>query len=337
MMPRTKEELHKQFGIQFAALNDSCQAYDSGKKWEALRLATCVYNIVYDGGKIKSLLHHMGVEKTFDVIASGFKVDKNFLEGKYKATPLIELNKTDTSVEFVPIWNYYQKKGVKRPIRMLPFAEWWEKDVIYKDHGVTLTRKQLVAALRNQEGGSHYDSEARNPNYIPLKEDVFFFFRDIGVVRIGDLQFATMRQIASELNVTIIFGANNRPSDEAFKALFAVYPPDSGPGDKLPPPLDYAVGRREWGRWFAAGKKGREIAIQRSVGPDSVTCLECGWSGKMVKRHLKRAHGLSAADYLARWNLPVGHPMVAKSFSARRSELARVAALSRRTVGSISG
>ncbi|MDP6417012.1 MAG: MucR family transcriptional regulator, partial [Gammaproteobacteria bacterium] len=35
------------------------------------------------------------------------------------------------------------------------------------------------------------------------------------------------------------------------------------------------------------------VPIKRSVKKDAITCLECGQSGKMLKRHLSSAHGLS--------------------------------------------
>jgi predicted transcriptional regulator len=64
------------------------------------------------------------------------------------------------------------------------------------------------------------------------------------------------------------------------------------------------------------------VAINRSHGRDFVVCLDCGWRGKMLRRHLTTAHGLSARDYRARWNLKDTHPLVAPDYSERRSTLA---------------
>jgi len=36
------------------------------------------------------------------------------------------------------------------------------------------------------------------------------------------------------------------------------------------------------------------IPIRRSVGADTLICLDCGWKGKMLKRHLSAAHGIDA-------------------------------------------
>ena len=71
------------------------------------------------------------------------------------------------------------------------------------------------------------------------------------------------------------------------------------------------------------------VSIRRSVGAASITCLDCGWSGQMLKRHLTTAHGMTVDDYRSRWKLPTDYPMVAKNYSARRSDLAKSLGLGR--------
>ena len=65
------------------------------------------------------------------------------------------------------------------------------------------------------------------------------------------------------------------------------------------------------------------VPIRRSVGPDAITCLSCGYRGQMLKRHLTSAHHLTPDEYRKQWNLPIDYPMVAISYSTRRSELAK--------------
>ena len=72
------------------------------------------------------------------------------------------------------------------------------------------------------------------------------------------------------------------------------------------------------------------VAIKKSVQEDAVTCLECGRSAKMLKRHLSTAHGLSVEEYREKWNLPADYPMVAPSYAAKRSELAKKIGLGRK-------
>lgn len=72
------------------------------------------------------------------------------------------------------------------------------------------------------------------------------------------------------------------------------------------------------------------VPVRRSVGAAQITCLDCGWTGQMLKRHLNTAHGMSPGDYRSRWNLGSNYPMVAKAYAARRSELAKTIGLGTR-------
>ena len=69
------------------------------------------------------------------------------------------------------------------------------------------------------------------------------------------------------------------------------------------------------------------VPIRRSVHRDYVVCLECGWRGQMLRRHLATGHELDVAQYRARWNLPRDHLMTAPGYSERRSTLAKQAGL----------
>src|SRR6516225_8980138 len=71
------------------------------------------------------------------------------------------------------------------------------------------------------------------------------------------------------------------------------------------------------------------VPIRRSVHRDYVVCLECGWRGQMLRRHLVTGHKLTVEQYRARWNLPREHPMVAPGYSERRSSLAKQLGLGR--------
>jgi predicted transcriptional regulator len=72
------------------------------------------------------------------------------------------------------------------------------------------------------------------------------------------------------------------------------------------------------------------VPIRRSVHRDYVLCLDCGWRGQMLRRHLATGHGLSIDQYRARWNLPREHPITAPGYSERRSSMAKQIGLGRR-------
>ena len=70
------------------------------------------------------------------------------------------------------------------------------------------------------------------------------------------------------------------------------------------------------------------VPLRRSVQRDAVVCLECGWKGKMLRRHLSTRHGLTGEQYLKRWNCRQ-HRLTAPNYSEQRSSLAKELGLGR--------
>lgn len=64
-------------------------------------------------------------------------------------------------------------------------------------------------------------------------------------------------------------------------------------------------------------------AIEDSVQPDYLVCLEDGKHLQVLKRHLKTSFGLSVEEYKRRWGLPADYPTVAPNYSKRRSGIAK--------------
>lgn len=71
------------------------------------------------------------------------------------------------------------------------------------------------------------------------------------------------------------------------------------------------------------------VSVKKSVTDEWIVCLEDGKRFKSLKRHLKSAFGLSPEEYRRKWGLPADYPMVAPSYSARRSGLAKQMGLGR--------
>lgn len=72
------------------------------------------------------------------------------------------------------------------------------------------------------------------------------------------------------------------------------------------------------------------VPVRRSVQRDHVVCLECGFRGKTLRRHLGMRHGLQVAEYLRRWDLPSDHPLTAPAYSEQRSTMAKQLGLGRK-------
>jgi len=188
----------------------SCTAYDIGDHSEALRLATCVYTIVHDGSKIRSIMSQLGIKETHIFFATNIKDGRTVLHIADRYTPLVELERLYVPPQFVPLCTFFQNRNAYFGVRGLTFDEWWNKDIIFFDGPSRLTRRQLVFTLRNQEGGGHFDEEVRNPNFLPLQQKVIMFHPGRGISHQKHLELASMRQIAEELDLSFAVH-ENRP------------------------------------------------------------------------------------------------------------------------------
>ena len=104
---------------------------------------------------------------------------------------------------------------------------------------------------------------------------------------------------------------NSVAIDQLGGLIATVHQTLSGLGTNAPAP----VGAEE--------KLAPAVSIRRSVQPDSVACLECGFRGKTLRRHLRIAHGLDPAAYRTHWKLAMDYPLTAPAYSAHRSAMAK--------------
>jgi len=77
------------------------------------------------------------------------------------------------------------------------------------------------------------------------------------------------------------------------------------------------------------------IPVKKSVTPDYIICLEDGKKFKSLKRHLRTKFEMSPDQYRAKWGLPSDYPMVAPSYAAARSNLARAMGLGQKSKANV--
>jgi len=98
--------------------------------------------------------------------------------------------------------------------------------------------------------------------------------------------------------------ASDIPSliNQVHSALLRV---SGGPSDAQPEPLKPAV------------------SVKKSITSDYLVCLEDGKKFKSLKRHLRTQYNMTPEQYREKWGLPPDYPMVAPSYAAARSQLAK--------------
>src|SRR5712671_443210 len=72
------------------------------------------------------------------------------------------------------------------------------------------------------------------------------------------------------------------------------------------------------------------VSVRQSIHRDHVVCLDCGFRGKTLRRHISKQHGLSRDEYRQRWGLRSDHPLTAPAYSEQRSTLAKEVGLGRK-------
>ena len=65
------------------------------------------------------------------------------------------------------------------------------------------------------------------------------------------------------------------------------------------------------------------ISVKKSITPDHIVCLEDGKKFKSLKRHLRTQYNMTPEQYREKWGLAPDYPMVAPSYAAARSQLAK--------------
>jgi len=134
----------------------------------------------------------------------------------------------------------------------------------------------------------------------------------------SDATIKSERELTSEI-VSSFLRNNQLPSNQVAPLISSVHTALIG------------LGKSDFGPKIPA------VPIRRSVSSNYVVCLECGWRGKMLKRHLSSAHALNPDEYRSGWKLPPNHPLTAPTYSERRSAVAKELGLGRRSKVKLQG
>jgi hypothetical protein len=157
---QSRAELLAHLADQVGFLNNSAQSFDAGNTAEAKRLAIHLRVLLHDTRQQQSLLQQLGVKDSF-----AFHDVTGPMPERAKAWIPLAMELSSTGLV------YMAKLGP--PLRRVPFSEWWPSPV-YKSAvpACEFTRKSIVLAVANRDGGAHVDPELE-ANYATLSRDDF--------------------------------------------------------------------------------------------------------------------------------------------------------------------
>lgn len=135
------EQLRRHLGF----LESSSSAFDNGRTEEALRLAVSLRVLFHDTPTSTSLLTHLGIKDTAKVLST------------FRPIP----QRPGVLVAAIPLW--VSADGQRQaPLddlewsEFMPVTEWWAQLVMTGRNN--LSRKDVVLAAANQDGGAHIDA-----------------------------------------------------------------------------------------------------------------------------------------------------------------------------------
>ena len=144
-VPRTQNELANDFANQIAMLTSRCDAYyEEGALFEYLSIATIIRVLVHDTQSSTSLLTHLNRKFTVQFLDSR-STNNLCLPGIFNGYSGFQPRTR------LPYSAYRERD-------MYPFDDWWTQQP-FKVRGEEFTRKALITAIANQEGGAHVDCE----------------------------------------------------------------------------------------------------------------------------------------------------------------------------------
>lgn len=202
---------------QLSLLVDSCDAYDSGKFYQAKSLSNNIRAIVRDvknptpKTRTKSLLYHLDRKLTMKFYNTGFKAKEPIISmnlvGMASVPSKAPTTKPLNEHMYFPLLNGSNQIDLK----WLEFSDWWESEIIvYKSENLDLsiTRESIVLTMVEQDGGTHVDSlDNIDINYLELATATKSLFSNVdknGIESpIINLHYALVRQIAHELIISL--------------------------------------------------------------------------------------------------------------------------------------
>jgi hypothetical protein len=198
-IPRTQADLDAQLIQQLNFLERSSESFDNGFVDEACRLAVTLRILLHDTKNSHSLLDQLGKKniRFYDSAADDFP--GNVMRSYHGLTSIrVSFDEGEKT-------RYRPRLDVSGDVEMLEFEPWWNAVVIRDAAERTLSRKDLVLSMANQDGGAHVDPEldevyALISRYNSLGIEVT---ANGSTTPVPNVELASVRQIAHEVLKTL--------------------------------------------------------------------------------------------------------------------------------------
>ncbi|MFE2772310.1 hypothetical protein [Microbacterium resistens] len=164
-MPDRRAELERHLNEQLHLLDLFASAYDEGSEVIMLPASVTVRNLVHTTGRSTSLLHQLGVidEYSFmDGVPEGLRDIVARGDGFVPGLAIVDFG--PLGARYVPA---FRSTAVPNYVRQVPFEEWWKTSVSLDFNGHKFSRRNVILATANKDGGGHVDLDKGEYANIP--------------------------------------------------------------------------------------------------------------------------------------------------------------------------
>lgn len=197
-MLRSRDQYIQQLQLQIGFLTRSAAIYDDGDVDEAIRIAVTLRVLFHDTGASTSLLTHLGVKRTVQLLSTATPMPKGG-----KALPA--LVSTRFSLD-PPVFDFIPFLDDAKQQATVSVRTWLSEEVVYSVHDsrTDIYRRDIIGWAANKDGGAHVDenvpsayayleggagfSITLNPDNAPSSTETF-----------KHAHFAALRQMAYEV------------------------------------------------------------------------------------------------------------------------------------------
>lgn len=149
MVSQSQHDLERHLEEHYGFLVASSESYDRGSLAEAKRLAVSIRVLVHDTPASASLLGQLGM-KGGTFIDTATERPQPGIRTSYAG--LIGMFLGRGSSKYLPHLDSSESKTV-------PFEQWWNAPIIIDFAQREITRRRLILAVANKDGGAHVDPE----------------------------------------------------------------------------------------------------------------------------------------------------------------------------------
>jgi len=192
------DELQQHLKETIQALELSADALDKGYQGEAQRLAASIRVLVHDTGRSKSLLGQLG-QKAIPFY------DTSLPYNPKSKMPYIGLTVMTLTKQEAAYAALLDNLPPDTPPRWVDFDEWWNRVIFIDKDGSETSRRDLILAVANKDGGAHVDPvlDEKYANLSRRNSLAWRFKGSGGDVPLGGPEKAAVRQIAHEVLKTL--------------------------------------------------------------------------------------------------------------------------------------